>query len=163
RPISFHGWAGCQNYLFHPPTLHALEQGVEGELFWPDVVERGEPAAQDVIPATVIPRSLQNRQVPWRLHDADRRLVPARGSADRTEVRIRQVEALPARPHLFGHAVKGIRQQDRVAPVAGQEEVGDPLRRLRPDPRELGQLLNQPADRSRYIIHFFRPSTRHLT
>ena len=74
--------------------------------------------------------------------------VLTRVGADRAEVAFREVEALPARPDPLDHRPQRLGQPGGRPPVPGQEEVGDPLRTLRPDPGELGQLLQQPADRT---------------
>src|SRR5262249_3913503 len=95
------GWTGRQNHLLHPTRLNPLEQSVEGKLVRAHIVERGQPATEDVVTAPVIARALKDRQIARRLDHANGSGVASRVSADRTDDGIGSIEALPTRPHLL--------------------------------------------------------------
>jgi hypothetical protein len=62
-------------------------------------------------------------------------------SANLAELSVGEVVTLAARPDPIHHGAKSIREGRRILAVAREQEMGDALRALGPDSRELRQLF----------------------
>src|SRR5262249_23711014 len=80
----------------------------------PPPVEGCEPAAEHVVEPLISTGPLEGRYVSWGLDHAQQPGVAPGVGADRTQVAVRQVEALAARADLLGYRPQGVGEAARV-------------------------------------------------
>jgi hypothetical protein len=94
-----------------------------------------------VIVALKVPCPFERPHVAGRFHNAKNSAVTPGISANLAELSIGEIVTLAARPDPIHHYAESIRKGRRVLAASGEQEMGDPLRALGPNSRELRQLL----------------------
>jgi len=89
-----------------------------------------------------IPCPFEDAQIAGRFHHTDRCGIPSRIAAHGADVLIRQVEADSTGSDLLRDGPQRIGQKQCVALIAGQQKMRDSLGGLRPNSRELRELLD---------------------
>ena len=116
---------------------------VDAQVARVDAVDRRQRAAEDVVEAAVLGRSLDREQVDGLLDDADDRAVAARVEADRAHLVLGEVAALAAEAHALLHVLDRLGERERLVLRRAQEMEREALRRPRPDPGQARQLRDE--------------------
>src|SRR5207253_2346388 len=114
-----------------------------------DAVERRKRAAEDVVEAAELGRSLEREQVGRLLDDADHRVVAARVEADRADLLLGQVPALAAEADALLDLDDRGGERERLVLRYAQQVEREPLRGARPDPGQARQLRDEIVDGGR--------------
>ena len=138
------------------PPRDAIDEWRERQPFRPHSVERGEPAAENVITTAKAPGSLEGADVARHLNDTENSPVASWVAADLAEFAVAVIETLATRANPIGDGSQSLGQGDRVVPVAQEQEVRDPFRSSGRF-RELGQSSSSPP-RLRSFRHRYTPS-----
>src|SRR5439155_2855783 len=144
--LAGHVRVGGQHDLLDAVPFHAREQLVDPQVLRLDAVERRKRAAEDVVEAAELGRSLEREQVGRLLDDADHGVVAARVEADRADLLLRQVPALAAEANALLDLDDRGGERERLVLGHAQQMEGEPLRGARPDPRQASQLRDEVVD-----------------
>src|SRR4029450_12256314 len=116
---------------------------VDAEMSRLDAVERRERPAQHVVDAPVLVGALDREQVRGLLDDADDRTVAPGVGADRAELFLGEVPALPAEADALLHLADCVGEREGLLLRDAEDVEGEPLRRARAHSREPGELRDQ--------------------
>ena len=131
-----------QNHLAHAAPANALDQQVDFQVGGRDSLHGRDDAAQHMIEPPVLLRMFDREDVGHLLHDADRRTVAFRIFADRADIGVRQIVALPAITDFAAEPVDAPRHARHDRRLHAQQVHGQPQRRAAADSGEFGQLLH---------------------
>ena len=131
-----------QNHLAHAAPANALDQQVDFQVGGRDSLHGRDDAAQHMIKPPVLLRMFDREDVGHLLHDADRRTVAFRIFADRADIGVRQIVALPAITDFAAEPVDAPRHARHDRRLHAQQVHGQPQRRAAADSGEFGQLLH---------------------
>ena len=161
RRLAFDGGAGGEDHLLDRPRPHPFQEPLDPQLVRAHSGERRERPVQHVVAPAEVAGLLDGDDVVRLLDDADR-LVAALGiRAGRADLLVRDRVAHRAHADAVEQRADRLREAARVLSRPAHQVEGDPLRRLRPDPGQLAQLVDQPGDR-RGIVHgqAYKPRSR---
>jgi predicted enzyme related to lactoylglutathione lyase len=146
RRLARHVRVRREHDLLHAVPLDAPDQLVDAQVLGIDAVDRGERAAEDVVQATKLARSLDRDQVDRLLDDADQRVVAAGVETDRTALLLGEVPALVAEADALLHVLD--RGGERECLVLGtlQEVEREAVRSASPDAGEARKLRDKVLD-----------------
>ena len=108
-----------------------------------DAVDRRQCAAQHVVEAAVLGRTLDGEQVDGLLDDADDRAVAARVEADPAHVFLREIAALAAETHPLFHVLDRLRERQSLVLLRAEQVEGEALSRTGADTGKAGQLRDE--------------------
>ena len=150
--LALDGRARGEDHLLDAAGADALEEARQAQLVGADARERRERSVQHVVAALEVARLLDRDDVVRLLDHADRPRA-ARGS-EQCWQSSRSVTAWQTEQVRIPSSSVAIASPRRAASSsrAAQQVERDALGRLRPDARELPQLVDQPLDRGR-VVH----------
>src|SRR5215469_14356535 len=137
---------GRQDQLGDRAVRQPLHKLGDPQVIWPDSVDRADRAAEDMVAAAELADLLNRRDVLGLLNDADHRGIASRVPADAALLLLGDVAASAAEPHPLEHLEQRGGQPAHVRRVRGQQVEGDALGALRPDARQLAELVDEVLD-----------------
>src|SRR5262249_25572928 len=154
--LPLHGGARGQDDLLDSAPAHPLQESRDAKLVGSHALQGVEGAVEHVVAPLVVAGLLDRDEVVGRFHHAHE--PPARRGvgAGRAGLLVGDRVADSARPDAVQEGGHGLREARGFLAGSPQQVEGDPLRGLRPDARELSELVHQPGD-GRGIVHQVRP------
>src|SRR6266496_378543 len=141
RDLALHRGVGRDDHLAHPgPVRHPAHQGVEPQGVRSHAFQRREAPAQHVVATPETPGALDGGDVRRLLHHTHQARVAPWVTTDGARVLVGERTAHAARGDPLAHAADHLRQARGGVHGLLQQVKREPLRRLPPDPGELGQL-----------------------
>src|SRR5690554_4308895 len=139
---------GGEDELGDGAAGQAGHQLADPQLVRSDALQRVDGAPEDVVAPPELAGALDRHDVLGLLHHTDDLVGAARIPAYPAGLRLGDVEADGAEPHLLLDPAHRARQPVDVGRVRGQQVEGDPLGALRPDAGKAAKLVDQVLDRT---------------
>src|SRR5258706_6996072 len=148
---------GRQDQLGDRAVGQPLHQLRDPQVIGPDSVDRAYRAAEDMVTAPELADLLNRRDVLGLLDDADHREIAPRVPADAALVLLGDVAADAAELHPLQHLDQRGGQAAYVGRISGQQVEGDALGALRPDARQLTELVDEVLNDAFVHLRTSRP------
>src|SRR5205807_1302589 len=135
--------------LLDTALARPVEELRDLEIVGPHAVHRGDRPVEHVVHAFELAGALDGEDIERLLDHAYDLALPLVGRADRARVRLRDVEADRAIAEIGLHRAHRGGERLRVPRRRAEDVIGEALRRLGSDARELAELVDESRERTR--------------